>query len=273
MNKIAILLFVIIAGGVFYYFYHQGAIPTTLVSVSKLPKKRPENLVIEVSKQGGMLPVSKSIYISQDSSYQKHRAYQTENKTYFTLNASELDQIYATFVNNKFDKLKTHNIRTHDRGGVSIFLRINRTTYKIHDSGSTYIHKGSKAAFSNILSSIKSLVNKKLTPLKQDFEVKIDSNITQLSKSGYLGSHTAGISHGFQKNQPIPGSLSFRLLPGKHLLRINFTTKAALPNGKNYLAGDLTFTVTSDTKGVMVKMPAPKDSLNNRQKLGLSVYQ
>ncbi|EAY26155.1 hypothetical protein [Microscilla marina] len=264
MNKIAILLFVILAGGVLYYFYQQGAIPTTLMSVSKLPKKRPENLVIEVSKQGGMLPISKGIYISKDSCYQKHRAYQTENKTYFTLNASELDQIYATFVNNKFDRLKTRNIRTHDRGGVSIFLRINRATYKIHDSGSTYINKGSKAAFSHILSSIKSLVANKLAPLKQAFEVKIDSSIAQVSQSGYLGSHTADISHGFQKNQPIPGSLSFRLLPGKHLLRINFTTRSALPNSKNYLSGDLKFTVTSDTKGVMVKMPAPKDSPSNR---------
>lgn len=272
MKKIIILVFVVLMGAGLYYFYQKGDITDPMISLSALPHKRPARTIIEVSHQGGMQPVSKHLYIGSDSCYQRHWAYQTKNKTYFKLSPTELDQLYAVFVNNKFDKLKTREVRTYDRGGVSVYLRLGSKNYQIHDSGSTYIKKSSLDAFKNVLNAINALVARKLEPLKQAFEVQIDSNIIKLSHSGYLGSNTAELSQGFDKKQGIPASLSFKILPGNHQFQVSFTTKDPLPNGKKYLSGDIQFTVNPETKGLMINMPPAADSLAKRQRLLLKTY-
>lgn len=266
------LVLVTIVGYTLYYFYQQGDITDPMISLSDLPKKRPVKTIIEVGTQGGMLPVSHKLYMAQDSCYQKHWAYQTKNKTYFKLTNTEFDQLYAVFVKNKFDKLKTKEVRTYDRGGVSVYLRLGNKTYQIHDSGGTYIKASSREAFKNVLAAIRALANKKLTPLKKTLEVKIDSSIVKLSQAGYLNSYTATINQGFDKKQAIPALSSFKILPGNHQFRVSFTTKEPLPNGKKYLSGDIQFNMTPSLKGMRIAMPPVIDSLNKHPKLILSTY-
>ena len=143
--------------GIVFYLSQKGLLPNNPLASSSLPQKRPQGMVIEMHNGGGMLPISKGVYISADSCYQQNQAYRTKNKTYFKLSAKELDQLYQTFVHNKFDLIKTQHSQTHDRGGTSIYLRINRKTYQIHNSGSTYIRKSSQSNFSNVANSLKSI--------------------------------------------------------------------------------------------------------------------
>ena len=150
-NTTYIIAFLIIAVVVIFFLNKKGLLPDNPLQISELPTKRPSDMIIEVSKGGGMLPISKSLYISKDSCYQRHWAYRVENKTYFTLSDAELDELYKAFVDNKFDLLKTYHSQTYDRGGTSVYLRINRKTYKINDSGGTYLRKYSLDNFKNIL--------------------------------------------------------------------------------------------------------------------------
>jgi hypothetical protein len=272
MKIFVTLVLVTIIGYTLYYFYQKGDITDPMISLSALPEKRPAKTIIEVGTQGGMLPVSHKLYIAQDSCYQRHWAYQTKNKTYFKLTPAEFDQLYAVFVKNKFDKLTTKEIRTYDRGGVSVYLRLGNKTYQIHDSGSTYIKASSREAFKSILAAVRALATKKLAPLKKKLEVKIDSSIVKLSQAAYLNSYTAAINQSFDKKQVIPALLPFKILPGNHQLRVSFTTKEPLPNGKKYLSGDIQFNMSPRLKGIRIAMPPVIDSLTKHPKLVLSTY-
>ncbi|OJJ19552.1 hypothetical protein BKI52_22355 [marine bacterium AO1-C] len=251
IHHYAILLF-IAAIAVLFYLSQKGILPDNPLAVSKLPKKRPKGMVIEMGNGGGMLPISKGVYISEDSCYQRNWAYRVENKTYFKLSNQELDQLYQTFVDNKFDRIRTLHSQTHDRGGTSVYLRINRKTYQVHNAGSTYIRKGSQSNFGEVVSNIKKIVAAKISPLLQDFSIQLNQEVIDLSLSGHISSPTANISKGFKQGDNIPNNITLKFLPGKHHLRISFTTKDTLTNGKKYLGGAFELNINPSTKGIRV---------------------
>jgi len=247
-----VILLLVAAVGIIFFLSQKDLLPNNPLVSSKLPSKRPQGMVIEMYNGGGMLPISKGMYISADSCYQRNQAYSTENKTYFKLSSQELDQLYQSFVSNKFDLIKTQHSKTHDRGGTSVYLRINLKTYQIHNSGSTFIRKGSQSNFSNVVNTLKKTVNAKIAPLLQDIRVQITQKIINLSQSAYVSSETANISQGFKKGENIPAQLSFKFTPGKHQLRMSFTTKDTLANGKKYLAGNFQLEINQSTKGLLI---------------------
>ena len=251
-NTTYIIAFLIIAVVVIFFLNKKGLLPDNPLQISELPTKRPSDMIIEVSKGGGMLPISKSLYISKDSCYQRHWAYRVENKTYFTLSDAELDELYKAFVDNKFDLLKTYHSQTYDRGGTSVYLRINRKTYKINDSGGTYLRKYSLDNFKNILNKVYNLVATKTTALKQDFDIHLEQSIIDLSISGHISSSTADYSKGFKKGETFVNKVSLKLVPGKHHFRISFTTKDTLPNGKTYLGEAFKLDIDKTTKGINI---------------------
>lgn len=262
-NLAYLLIFIVLSGGVFFYLYQKGNPFDVLLLPSQLPQKRPVNMVIEVGHGGGMLPVSKGLYISKDSCYQKRRAYQVKNKTYFKLTPQELDQLYQVFVANKFDCIKTYHTQTHDRGGTSVYLRINRKTYQVHNSGNTYIKKSSQSRFSKVVTTIKAMAATKLHPLKQGFEIQLSPEITRLVEAGYISSHTADINKGFNKEDSITSKQPFQILPGNHRFQLSFNTKDTLANGKKYLGQYFQLVVDQSIKGIKVFMAPTQDSTKN----------
>lgn len=248
---LSLLVLVVLSGGI-YYFYQKGDITDAMLTISELPKDRPDNMVIEIGNGGGMLPISKGIYISKDSCYQSRWAYEAKNKTYFKLSASELDQLYKVFVDNKFDGIKTRHIQAPDRGGTSVYLRINRKTYQIHNSGGTFVKKSSAGAFKEVVSTVKNMVASKITPLKQGFTIWFYAPVRHLIASGHVGSATADISQGFKKEDALPDSLHYQILRGSHRFRLSFTTKDTLANGKTHLGGTFLLDIDANTKGIKV---------------------
>lgn len=262
-NLTYLLIFIVLSGGALFYFSQKNNLPDALLLPSKLPTKRPTNMIIEVGHGGGMLPVSKGLYISKDSCYQKRWAYQVENKTYFKLTNQELDELYQAFVTNKFDRIKTRHIQTHDRGGTSVYLRINRKTYQVHNSGNTYVKKSSQGRFGKVVTAVKAMATTKLQPLKQGFEIQLSPEIIRLVEAGHIGSHTADINKGFNKGDSIATKQPFQILPGNHHFQLSFSTKNTLVNGKKYLGQRFQLVVDQSVKGISVFLAPKQDSTKN----------
>jgi hypothetical protein len=122
-----------------------------------------EGIEIDLYEGGGMLPISTYIYICQDSAYWKYDQYKSKVLIRWVPEKKDLDQLYQTFIENDFDKIKFNDQgEVYDRGGTTINIKIKEEIFKLDNSGSSFIDKDDKANFSSINDAIKNYANKQI---------------------------------------------------------------------------------------------------------------
>lgn len=121
---------------------------------TRLPSKRPADLVVTESSSGGMLPSGDSTRISaKGCHYERHNG-PAKLETDFTLKPAELDQLYSTLRDNAFDRIQTRHEEVYDRGGVSVSVSWSGHRYWVANSGTDFIRKDWKKQWHAVLAAI-----------------------------------------------------------------------------------------------------------------------
>jgi hypothetical protein len=230
-------------------------------NASKLPVQMPVDLKIELYDGGGMMDISESIYISAESSYIEYNHYRAINKVYIPVSKKELEQLYRTFVENKFDHISTYESETYDRGGTTIYLRWKDNDIDISNSGSTYIENSDEDNYNNIVDSIYKLVNSKVEIQKQNLSIVLDKNITDLNK---IISYSIDESLSYNSERDgIIAKNEIKILKGEHHLEMYLTNNTQPSyNRKNHAS--LHSKINIDEKHAFLYLSFENDSIKYR---------
>lgn len=148
-----------------------------LFSSSKLPEK-PEKINIEWHDDGGMLPESETIYLSEDSSYWAFWRYDYEQKIYFDVTKDELTNLYAVFVENEFDQIRLiEEQEVYDRGGTTIRLTCDGNYFDKNNSGMTFIHESDVKNYVAVENAIYDFAKTKIEPAKTPFTITFSDEL------------------------------------------------------------------------------------------------
>ena len=177
-----------------------------------LPEKRPAHLVIEMYNGGGMTPEADQYYFSEDSCYAKFWRNRATNIIHFKLDAGKLDALYKVFYEKRFDEIRTRQMETYDRGGISISLHFGEKNVSVNDAGSTYITDAYVENFNAVVAAIENTVAPVVKENEAPLVVKFDSSLYTDSTSFYFNLENFYVSSDSGKT----GSRSFQLLKGVH---------------------------------------------------------
>src|SRR6266498_1345509 len=129
-----------------------------------LPETMPEKFSISYNNGGGMVYLSESMYISEDSCNYIYNNGGAISKIKFSITKDELSNIYKTFYDNRFDKIKSHNEQIYDRGGISISLSWYPGKYVSQaDAGMTLIIKNRQSEWSSCVNALEKLMTEKIS--------------------------------------------------------------------------------------------------------------
>ncbi len=191
-----------------------------------LPKK-PSSIIIEWYEGGGMLPESKNIYISIDSSYYKEWKNQHRNTVYFDVSMIELEKLYATFRENNFNSIREHSdVAVYDRGGTSIRLFFNDKLIEKKNSGRTFLHGNSADRYKRIEDVLLEFVASKIQSKYIETSFTIDESIFTLNHYFFLSVNQKTLIDTYDSTR-IPNLVS-NLLPGMHEVDVRFYRKDSL---------------------------------------------
>ncbi len=190
-----------------------------------LPESRPDKLVIEYHVNGGMRYYSEALYISEDSSYYTINDAGAISRVNFVMSANELDELYKVFSENKFDKIKTHEVQVYDRGGSNIYIQWEKTRFvSVSNSGMSFIDDAWQKEWLVCVNAIQQIIKYQSEKQLRDYELRCDKSLFGKQVNIYINNDN------IVKNQDL-GLLSssnevfiehVKLIPGKHRLSINW---------------------------------------------------
>lgn len=219
-------------------------------TVRNLPAQLPANLTISLYQGGGMLPQSSGVYISADSCYMEYFYNQARNKIYFTLDKTELQDLYQVFVKNQFHRIKTYEEEVYDRGGTNLSLSFDTQYVNKSDGGMTFIQKNWQEAYSICLSAVWQIAIRKTEAQKKDIRIVLDPSILQ---SGYVISLSIEDSNFnyYSEEQGIKSEIPSRLFPGQHQVSINLIENTEPSYQRKSVTSEFfVFEVKKDTRGL-----------------------
>jgi hypothetical protein len=123
---------------------HIGILTLLIIVVNSCkllntPPKSPKLINIEWHKSGGMLPSYTNAYISADSCVWENYNGINLQRIVFELSDTEILDLYSTFYNNQFTKIKSSKQDVLDRGGSDIYINVDEKRYELLNSGSNFI--------------------------------------------------------------------------------------------------------------------------------------
>lgn len=178
----------------------------------ELPEKRPHKIVVELYDGGGMSPEGTSYYICNDSCYVKFWRGQTTNILHYSLDSAQLDELYKTFYTNYFDKIKTKEMETYDRGGVTIYFRFADKNYTVSDAGSTYLLESWIKNFQEVESAIYKTASKAIAENTAPLVVKFGKEVISEKYAAYFNIEAQSYTTDSTRKE----SKTFNLLKGRH---------------------------------------------------------
>lgn len=186
-----------------------------------LPKSMPDKFSISYNNGGGMVYLSESMFISQDSCNYIYNNGGAISKIHFKVTIDELGSLYKTFYQNEFDRIKSHNETIYDRGGISVSLRWGQGKYvSKQDAGMTIIDKNWQKEWSACINELEELMSKKISEQEKEFKVKISNELSDTLRSFTLDNKTV-----FSNNEKTNLTKTIKLIPGEHHIGIGFKTK------------------------------------------------
>ncbi|HJY63237.1 MAG TPA: hypothetical protein VJ455_03700 [Ignavibacteria bacterium] len=190
-----------------------------------LPELRPNKLVIEYHLSGGMRYYSEALYISEDSSYFTINDGGAISRVNFIMSANELEGLYKVFIDNKFDKIKTHEVQVYDRGGSSVYIQWEKTRFvSVSNSGMSFIDGGWQKEWNACINALEQIIKYQSEKQVREYELRYDKSLFGHEINVFINNDNV------IKNQDL-GLLSssneifiqyVKLIPGKHRLSINW---------------------------------------------------
>ena len=223
------------------------ACPENSSGGNKLPKN-PDKLVIRWSESGGMLPVSKSIYISNDSASWEYWRYKGETIISWEPTEKELDDLYQTFVKHNFDKLESYSEgEVYDRGGVSMDFTVDDQSFNASNSGMSFIKDKWKNDWSVINSAVKSYAQSKVNQQLINKDILIDESIKNAPFEVLLRVNENEI-YG-PNSDTVSGRLKQSFYPGQNQIEITQFYRDSVDkyNGKVSESTNMYFQIVSDS--------------------------
>jgi hypothetical protein len=199
-------------------------------------KTWPDSLVLEIYEGGGMVNASTSLRISKDSCYILISGEGADNRYTFGLDASELDQLFKTLLENNIEQLdvkKTNDI-IYDKGTTSLDIILGRKHVNISDGASGRITELHQGDFMRIYSSLQAIAHKKIADQKQNCCFNFDPSIKLKGKNLSVICMNADTSFS-DSAFLLKDKICFRLLRGMQNFQIHITQKGKV-NYTNYFS-------------------------------------
>jgi len=127
-----------------------------------LPKTRPSDFQLTFHFDGGMRYYFEDLVIGPDSCSYTINDHGRKLVTRFRLSSAELDELYATLVNNRFDRIRSRHQQVYDRGGESIRVSWNKGAAYLNVSNAqgSFIEEGFAKQWNAVTAYVKGLTRK-----------------------------------------------------------------------------------------------------------------
>jgi hypothetical protein len=145
--------------------------------VTNLPAERPDDLAISLSSGGGMFPAWEWLEIEGNRGAYRERHQQAERSVEFAVPDEELDRLYRTFRENRFDCIETYERRVSDRGGTTIRLRYGSETVSVSDGGMTFIEQDWQEEYRNVRDAIQAVAERAIEAARVPVTVVLEASL------------------------------------------------------------------------------------------------
>ncbi|MCP4415199.1 MAG: hypothetical protein GY805_01160 [Chloroflexi bacterium] len=149
--------------------------------VSRLPKERPSDVRISYSFNGGMMNYGENISISADESWRRISNEMVRFEVHYQLAEAELDALYATFRENKIDRIRSREEMVYDRGGDSVSISYGEELYRASDSGLNFVTARWQDEFSRLVTAVNQAAGETTSSPQATFTIQLDSSIQPLN--------------------------------------------------------------------------------------------
>jgi len=142
---------------------------------SRLPQKRPSDVQIGYSYDGGMMMYGEGISISEAGASQRIRNHLVEIEVQYQLSEAELDALYASFHDNKVDQITaTIEEGLYDRGGDSVSISFGEEWYGARDNGASFIKSRWQDEFGRLVVAVNEATVESKNGETAVFDIQID---------------------------------------------------------------------------------------------------
>lgn len=185
----------------------------TACNSSQLPESRPEPFSLHFTSDGGMLPLSEQLQLSERESYYDYFYSGVHVRIHFDMDVATLDGLYQTVRDNRFDQIESREELVYDRGGESVAIQFDSEFYQVSNAGVRFVKSAWTAEWGNVLAAIYQLYD--LDPAGNPFTLSWDNGLAPWQVELDLGSNFAGALPASTMNelqfslyQPIPIELT-----------------------------------------------------------------
>lgn len=219
------------------------------------PEGTAENIEIRLSVDGGMMPVTESIYISRDSAYWSLWRSQHTTKINWTPTKEQIDNIYEVMVNNHYSEIKSDcEGEVFDRGGTDIYFTVDGEKHEIRNSQNCFIKEKWGSSYAAINKAIRSHADEEIA--KQMFEIQVDPQ-ANLINSGYLLTLNINNEVVYKYDGDAPAPRDMAVYPGYNEVYLQLfykdsTTSYGSP--KTYISGQEYINITQGATKLQVDL-------------------
>lgn len=211
----------------------------------------PKDFRVMLHDGGGMVRQGATYFISRDSSYADIWNQDANTKIYFKVSMDQLKSLYNTILKNQFRDIEEYEEMVYDRGGTSISIRADGSTYDKSNSGMTFIEESWRDEFKAVENEIRNIVSGELDRASIDVTLNIDDSVMDENKivNFNIGSFTfMSAKDGYQN------TFTVRLYPGEHYMYVTMLNKdlSTEPGSKIFAQGQGVVKLDKDTESIYV---------------------
>jgi hypothetical protein len=181
-------------------------------------KSLPEGFSVLLTESTGMLPYGRSLYLSPTECYEIQTEYGKDKKVNFSLNQEQLLALAQAFEKQNFAGIRSQEIETADRGGITLLLRSQGNVLSRADAGSTFILKEDRPRFEALLAEIAQIIQAPLQAQKVALELSLDASFAQ-------GQNQVSVMIGnvlnYQSVQGVQTEIPLHLIAGPQEILVN----------------------------------------------------
>ncbi len=222
------------------------AIAALFISCSEggLPGTPPDDFVVELHTDGGMIPNSSSVRISKDSSRYTLINEGKSTTIKYANDPASWENLYNVLRENEITLIAADlQGEAFDRDGDAVTVRWKEDgeekSYRISDAGNSFVREVWRGNYTNVVKAINAFNGLHADPFYLDFEVMVRDNSQTLEEADiYLDGKRR-----FTWPQDT-SARKFRILPGKYDFAITATQSVRQVDREEFVA------ISKDSKGV-----------------------
>lgn len=186
---------------------------------STLPEKRPSDFRISYSFNAGMTGQGSALFLSEKESNTTQYSLGNQQKTDFTVTPQELDELYAIFRNNHFEKITWQSEMVYDGAGGALTIGWETTNINKRIGDGVIMSEQSQKIMDTVTAAVQKFVASKLATLSTTLTIEAGSGIvdSRLLSVRFDSSPHAMVFNGKR-------IITIDILPGNHLVAASLTS-------------------------------------------------